>query len=189
MLPEDTFPTLDRRAFLGMGLATSAALMGGDLKTTSVGKGPVLEEATVDGLQAGMAAGRWTAAGLVRAYRARIRALDQGGPRLNAIIELNPEALAIARVLDAERKAGKVRGQLHGIPVLIKDNIDTADAMKTTAGSLVLADAPVPKEDAFIVKRLREAGALILGWNQAELSSKFGSAVSGHQPSVVRREI
>jgi amidase len=163
MFPENGFPTLDRRAFLGLGLATgAAALMGGDLKT-SAAKGPALQEATVDGLQAGMVAGRWTAADLVQGYRARIRALDQGGPKLNSVIELNPEALAIARILDAERKAGKVRGPLHGIPVLIKDNIDTADAMKTTAGSLALAEAPAPKEDAFIVKRLREAGALILG--------------------------
>jgi amidase len=164
MLPEDPFPILDRRAFLGMGLATgAAALLGGDLKTAAAAKGPALQEATVDGLQAGLAAGRWTTTDLVRGYRARIRALDQGGPRLNSVIELNPEALAIARILEAERRTGKVRGPLHGIPVLIKDNIDTADAMKTTAGSLALADAPAPEEDAFIVKRLREAGALILG--------------------------
>ena len=163
MLPEDTFPTLDRRAFLGMSLATGAVLMGGELNTAAATKGPVLEEAAVDGLLAGLAAGQWTTAELVRGYRARIRALDQGGPKLNAVIELNPEAPALARVLDAERRAGKLRGPLHGIPVLIKDNIDTADAMKTTAGSLALAEAPVPKEDAFLVKRLREAGALVLG--------------------------
>jgi amidase len=99
----------------------------------------------------------------VRGYRARIRALDQAGPKLNSVIELNPEALAIAQALDAERKAGKVRGPLHGIPVLLKDNLDTADRMKTTAGSLALVDAPAPRSDAFVVQRLREAGAVILG--------------------------
>jgi amidase len=164
MAPEDLLPILDRRAFLGAGLATGlAALLGGDLKAATGTKGPALQEATVDGLQAGLAEGRWTSADLVRGYRARIRALDQGGPRLNSVIELNPEALAIARGLDAERKAGKLRGPLHGIPVLLKDNIETTDAMKTTAGSLALADAPAPRQDAGIVKRLRAAGAVILG--------------------------
>ncbi len=157
-------PSLDRRTFLGAGLAASAAaLAGADGKMASAGKGPVLEEATVEALQAGMAAGRWTSVDLVKGYRARIRTLDQSGPRLNSVIELNPEAMAIAKALDAERKAGKVRGPLHGIPVLLKDNLDTADRMKTTAGSLALGDAPVPKEDAFIVAKLREAGAVILG--------------------------
>ena len=153
----------DRRAFLGAGLALSAgALMGGGGKAPAT-SGLVLEEADVEYLQAGMAAGDWTSVDLVRRYQARIRALDRSGPKLNSVIELNPEALAHARALDAERKAGKVRGPLHGIPVLIKDNIDTADRMKTTAGSLALGDAPVPKEDAFIVAKLREAGAVLLG--------------------------
>lgn len=160
----DDAPSLDRRAFLGAGLATgAAALLGGDLKAAPAAKGVVLEEATVDGLQAGLAAGRWTAANLVRRYQARIRALDRSGPKLNAVIQLNAEAVASAEALDAERKAGKVRGPLHGIPVLIKDNIDTADGMKTTAGSLALADVPPPKVDAFIVQKLRAAGAVILG--------------------------
>ena len=164
MPPEAVFPFLDRRAFLGAGLATGvAALVGGDLKAAPPAPGLVLKEATVDGLQAGFAAGRWTAADLVRGSLTRIRAIDQAGPKLRSVIELNPEALTIARSLDAERKAGKVRGPLHGIPVLIKDNIDTADGLKTTAGSLALSHAPVPEEDAFIVKKLREAGAVILG--------------------------
>ncbi len=161
---ESDFPFLDRRAFLGVGLATGmAALVGADLKAAAPATRLVLKEATVDGLQAGLAAGRWTAVELVRGYLARIRALDQAGPKLGSVLELNPEALTIARALDAERKAGKVRGPLHGIPVLIKDNIDTSDAMKTSAGSLAMVHAPVPKEDAFIVKKLREAGAVILG--------------------------
>jgi amidase len=164
MSQKSLLPTLDRRAFLGAGLATgAAALLGGDAKATPTAKGLVLEEATVDGLQAGMSAGRWNSADLVRRYQARIRSLDQGGPKLNAVIELNPDAMAIAQGLDAERKLGKSRGPLHGLPVLIKDNIDTADRMKTTAGSLALADAPTPQQDAFIVQRLRQAGAVILG--------------------------
>ncbi|HEX7554134.1 MAG TPA: amidase family protein, partial [Geothrix sp.] len=164
MPDEDALSQLDRRTFLGAGLATSAAvLMGGDLKTTPPAKGLVLGEATLADLQTGMAAGRWTAADLVRRYQARIAALDQAGPKLNAVIELNPDALAIAKALDGERKAGKLRGPLHGIPVLIKDNIDTADTLKTTAGSLALAEAPRPRADAFIVQQLRAAGAVLLG--------------------------
>lgn len=171
--------SLDRRAFLGAGLATgAAALVGGDLKVGPTRKGLVLEEATVDALQAGMADGRWTSADLVRRYQARIRALDQAGPRLNSVIELNPDALAIAKALDAERKAGNLRGPLHGIPVLIKDNIDTADRMKTTAGSLALADAPTPKEDAFVAKRLRDAGAVILGKTNLSEWANFRSTRS-----------
>ena len=161
-LPSDS-PAFDRRAFLGAGLALSAgALMGADGKAPVAG-GLVLEEASIEYLQGGLAAGRWTYADLVRRYQARIGALDRSGPKLNSVIELNPEAPAIAQALDAERKAGKLRGPLHGIPVLIKDNIDTADRMKTTAGSLALAEAPAPREDAFIVVKLREAGAVILG--------------------------
>ncbi len=157
-------PAFGRRAFLGASLATGAAvLVGADPKLGRGARRPVLEEATVEGLQAGMAAGRWTSAELVRQYQARIRALDQAGPQLRAVLQLNPDALAIAAALDAERKAGKVRGPLHGIPVLLKDNLDTADRLLTTAGSLALVDAPAPKEDAFIVRQLRAAGAVILG--------------------------
>ena len=171
--------TLDRRAFLAAGLTAGAAtLMGGDLKTVPSGKGLVLEEATLEGLQAGLAAGHWTAMELVRSYQARIKALDQTGPRLHAVLELNPEALAIAKALDAERKAGHVRGPLHGIPVLIKDNIDTSDAMQTTAGSLALTQAPRPREDAFVVKRLREAGAVILGKTNLSEWANFRSTRS-----------
>jgi len=156
--------SVDRRTFLAAGLAVSAAaLVGGEASAAVAPKGLVLEEATVESLQAGLVAGRWTAVDLVRNYQKRIRTLDQAGPKLNSVLELNPDALTIARALDAERKAGKARGPLHGIPVLIKDNIDTADRMKTTAGSLALLNAPPPQEDAFLVKKLREAGAVILG--------------------------
>src|SRR3954468_22468679 len=95
-------------------------------------------EATIDELQRRMAAGELTARALTQAYLQRIAEVDQAGPKLNAVIELNPDALAIADHLDAERKAGRVRGPMHGIPVLIKDNIATADQMETTAGSLAM---------------------------------------------------
>src|SRR6185369_1113190 len=119
-------------------------------------------EATIDALQAQMTAGTLTAHDLTAAYLARIAAIDKAGPKLNAVLELNPDALIIADALDAERKSGKVRGPLHGIPVLIKDNIDTADRMQTTAGSLALLGQKVPR-DAHVAARLREAGAVILG--------------------------
>jgi amidase len=120
------------------------------------------EEVSVEKLQAAMAAGRTSSAALVKAYRQRIREIDAKGPRLRSVIELNPDAAAIAAERDRERKAGKVRGPLHGIPLLIKDNLDTGDRMMTTAGSLALEGHPAPR-DAFVVARLREAGAVILG--------------------------
>ncbi|HEX4710475.1 amidase [Phenylobacterium sp.] len=112
--------------------------------------------------QAAMTAGTVTSEALVRADLARIAAIDKAGPRLNSIIALNPHALADARKLDAERKAGHLRGPLHGIPVLLKDNIESADGTATTAGSLALKDN-VTGRDAPIVKRLTDAGAVILG--------------------------
>jgi amidase len=112
--------------------------------------------------QAQMAAGKLSSKSLVQQYLARIAAIDKAGPRINAVIELNPDALAIAEELDRERKGGKLRGPLHGIPVLIKDNIATLDAMSTTAGSLALAGVRASK-DAFVVQKLRQAGAVIIG--------------------------
>ena len=119
-------------------------------------------EATIDELQQRMTSGQLTARALTSAYLERIVEIDRQGPKLNAVIELNPDALTIADQLDAERRAGKVRGPLHGIPILIKDNIATADKMETTAGSLALVGAK-PVRDAHIVTRLRDAGAVILG--------------------------
>ncbi len=121
-----------------------------------------LEEATVAQLQERMRSGATTARALVDAYRSRIDAVDRRGPALRAILELNPEAESIADQLDRERKAGRIRGPLHGIPILIKGNIDTHDRMATTAGSLALKGVVAPR-DAFIVERLRAAGAVILG--------------------------
>ncbi|MDP3072759.1 MAG: amidase [Opitutaceae bacterium] len=119
-------------------------------------------EATIDDLQARMAAGTLTARELTAAYLERIAQVDRTGPRLNAVIELNPDALSLAEKLDAERQAGRVRGPLHGIPILLKDNIATADGMETTAGSLALIGLKPPR-DAHLVTRLREAGAVLLG--------------------------
>lgn len=119
-------------------------------------------EATIEDLQARMAAGRLTSRDLTAAYLGRIAAVDQAGPRLRAVIEVNAGALRQAEALDAERRAGRVRGPLHGIPVLLKDNIATADAMETTAGSLALVGLKPPR-DAPLVARLREAGAVLLG--------------------------
>jgi amidase len=121
-----------------------------------------LEELTISELQQGMAKGEHTAKSLVKAYLDRIADLDKKGPAVNSVIELNPDAPAIAEALDRERKAKGARGPLHGIPILIKDNIDTADRMMTTAGSLALLGS-IASQDAFIVKKLRDAGAVILG--------------------------
>ncbi len=122
----------------------------------------VVEERSVADLQADMTAGKASSVDLTRAYLARIAAMDRKGPTLRSVIALNPDALAQAKALDAERKAGRVRGPLHGVPVLIKDNIETADAMPTTAGSLALK-ANLTRRDAPVVARLRAAGAVILG--------------------------
>jgi amidase len=136
-----------------------------------------LEEATLADLQQRMQSGRETARSLVEQYVARIEAIDRGGPALHSVLELNPEALAIADRLDAERKSRGPRGPLHGIPILLKDNIATADRMMTTAGSLALAGATPPK-DAFIVDRLREAGAVILGKTNLSEWANFRSTHS-----------
>ena len=130
--------------------------------TSAQTRGFTIVEASVADLQAAMQSGKINAQKLVKLYLARIRALDKAGPRINSIIELNPDALPIAKALDAERKAKGPRGPLHGIPVLLKDNIATADKMQTTAGSLALLGVKPPR-DAFVVTRLREAGAVILG--------------------------
>jgi amidase len=121
-----------------------------------------VEELTIFELQSAMEAGTQTAASIAEFFLERIERLDRSGPVLNAVIELNPDALAIAADLDAERAVNGPRSALHGVPVLIKDNIATADRMSTTAGSLAL-EGSVPPRDAFLVQRLRDAGALILG--------------------------
>ena len=136
-----------------------------------------LEEATVAQLGEWMAAGRYTSRALVERYLARIEELDRRGPAINQIIELNPDALAIADAMDAERRAGKLRGPLHGVPVLLKDNVATDDRMQTTAGSLALVGAKVPR-DAYVAGRLRAAGAVILGKTNLSEWANFRSTHS-----------
>jgi len=128
-------------------------------------------------LQQDMKSGAITSRELVRMYLARIEAIDRHGPGINSIIELNPDALAIAQALDAERASKGPRGPLHGIPVLLKDNIDTADKMLTTAGSLALVNSR-PSQDAFLVKKLRDAGAVILGKTNLSEWANFRSTHS-----------
>ena len=126
-------------------------------------KGFELDEVTIAELQNDMKSGKYTSHSITEKYLQRIEEIDKRGPAINAVIEINPDALAIAKTLDRERKEkGSSRGPLHGIPVLIKDNIDTADRMMTTAGSLALLGS-TPAQDSFVVKKLREAGAVIIG--------------------------
>ena len=136
-----------------------------------------LDEATIAGLQAMIASGQHTSRSLCEAYMARIAEIDKAGPTLRAVLELNPDALTIADGLDAERRAGKSRGPLHGIPVLIKDNIATADAMQTTAGSLALVGVKPPR-DSTVAARLRAAGAVILGKTNLSEWANFRSSHS-----------
>jgi amidase len=136
-----------------------------------------LEETTIAELQQRMERGQDTARSLVEKYTARIERLDRQGPALRSVIELNPEALTIADALDTERKQKGARGPLHGIPILIKDNIATADRMTTTAGSLALEGVRAP-QDAFVVSRLREAGAVILGKTNLSEWANFRSTHS-----------
>src|SRR5215472_8342307 len=119
-------------------------------------------EATIAQLQAEMASGQLTSEELTKEYIARIIGLDQSGPGVNAIIELNPDALALARNADALRRRGVVLGPLHGIPVLLKDNIDTGDKMQTSAGSFALVGIPA-RGDSTVAANLRAGGAVILG--------------------------
>lgn len=151
----------NRREFLktgAAGLATIALFR--DVTLADSDPFPELVEATIADLQAKMKSGKLTARQLTGMYIERINQIDH---KTRSVVEINPDAMTIAAELDQERKRGKVRSQLHGIPVIIKDNIDTADKMLTTAGSLALVDAPKPKRDAFIVQQLRKAGAVIIG--------------------------
>ena len=186
--PDDRDPrtAMDRRRFLHAGLAGGAAGVAAHawpeaLAGLPVERSPVpafqLEELSVAELQAGMRSGRFTARGLAEQYLARIAEIDAKGPTLKAVIETNPEALDIAARLDEERRAGRVRGPLHGVPVLVKDNVDTADRMRTSAGSLALADSTAPR-DAFLVERLRAAGAVLLGKTNLSEWANFRSTRS-----------
>jgi amidase len=142
-----------------------------------------LEEVGIAELQEGLRTGKYTARSIVEAYLKRIGEIDRTGPRINSVLEINPDALAIADQLDRERRDGKVRGPLHGIPILLKDNIETADKMQTTAGSFALEGIPV-KQDAFVAKKLRDAGAIILGKTNMSVWAYFRSTrgTSGWSP-------
>jgi len=171
-----------RREFIktgATGLATITLLgksRAGDLViAVDGGPFPELVEVTIPQLQAQMKSGKLTARRLAEMYLERIKQLDT---KTRSVLEINPDALAIADARDKERKKGKVRSQLHGIPILIKDNIDTADKMLTTAGSLALVDAPKPKQDAFIVQQLRNAGAVLIGKTNLSEWANFRSTRS-----------
>jgi amidase len=154
---------MKRRDFLSLSAAASAALVISSAETISAQtdmKSFEREEFTLAQLQEAMQSGKMSAREIAQKYLDRIAVIDK---KLNSVIEVNPDALQIADAMDKERKAGKVRSPMHGIPDLLKHNIDTADKIKTTAGSLALVDAPTPRADAFFVQRLREAGAVILG--------------------------
>ena len=198
---------MKRRTFIGTA-AAGAGMLG--LPALSACKAPqekehveesfqddfALKEWTASQLQTAMKQGKYTSRQITEMYLQRLQLVDQTGPSLHSVIELNPDALQIADDMDKERKAGKSRGLMHGIPVLIKDNIDTADKMSTTAGSLALSGS-IALKDAFIVGRLREAGAVLLGktnlseWANIR-SSRSTSGWSGrggqtHNPYVTDR--
>jgi amidase len=136
-----------------------------------------LNETTIEALQQQMEKGQYTAVQITQLYLNRINTIDKNGPKLGAVIEINPDALSIAAAMDTERKLGKIRGPLHGIPVLIKDNINSADAMQTTAGSLAMLGNK-PKKDAFIIEQLRAAGAVLLGKTNLSEWANFRSSQS-----------
>ncbi|HVG39847.1 MAG TPA: amidase [Pyrinomonadaceae bacterium] len=179
-----------RRTFLQQGLTAGGALALTLARVSAASAGPsaaaapprafALEEATIDQLREGLASGRYTARSLARLYLERIGQIDRRGPALNSVIELNPDAFAIAAARDRERpgrNSPREFGPLHGIPVLIKDNIDTADRMTTTAGSLALAGS-IPLRDSFVADRLRAAGAVILGKTNLSEWANFRSSHS-----------
>ena len=169
-----------RRDFLRYGALSSAAVAAAPRSSVpAFAPAPAfeLDELTIADLQQGMRAGRYTARGLCERYLARITALDRQGPALRAVLETNPDALMNAAALDAERRARRTRGPLHGIPVLVKDNVATAGRMATTAGSLALLGVK-PPHDAFVVERLRAAGAVILGKTNLSEWANFRSSHS-----------
>jgi amidase len=151
-----------RRDFLRLGSMGGALALSRGRASAASSAAFEFEEATLEDLQRRMAAGTLTARRLTAAYLSRIAALDRKGPALHHVIETSPDALSVAEALDAERRAKGARGPLHGIPILLKDNVDTADKMTTTAGSLALAGS-IPPRDATVARKLREAGAVLLG--------------------------
>lgn len=187
---EDSAGDLSRRNFIQLGAAAGAAASLGTIAAAVPARAnpPVpqptpdhddneLVEATIFQLQSKMASGRMSSEEIVEGYIDRIHELDQNGPGVNTVIELNPDAIHIARSLDAERRGGHVRGPMHGIPVLLKDNIDTADKMQSAAGSLALVGTPAV-HDSTVAARLRAAGAVILGKSTLSEWANFRSFFS-----------
>jgi amidase len=174
---------MKRRAFLATSIAAAAAsqtacqYVPASSASSSTPASFELDEISLADLGAGLEKGTWTSARLAQLYLGRIASVDADGPRLGSIIVLNPDAAAIAGALDQERKSGHVRGPLHGIPILLKDNIETRDPISTTAGSLALADWRAP-QDAFVAARLRAAGAVILGKTNLSEWANFRSSHS-----------
>src|SRR6058998_1522650 len=165
--------------------AVASWALAGALYVPARAAGLNIETATIADLNAAFAGGTLTSEQLVSAYLKRIVAYDKQGPAINAIITLNKKALDEARQLDAERKSGKVRGPLHGIPVVVKDNYDTVD-MPTTAGSQLL-EGHMAKQDAFMVKKLREAGAIVLAKvNLSEFAGSGGSVSGATDPAIIK---
>lgn len=167
-------------ASMGVAAAVTASPVkeiNGETKTGHDTADFVLNEITIDELQQKMHRGEYTSKAITQLYLSRINAIDKKGPAINSVIEINPDALTIADNMDRERKAGKVRGPLHGIPVLIKDNINTGDHMMTTAGALALLGNKASK-DAFIIKQLRAAGAVLLGKTNLSEWANFRSTRS-----------
>src|SRR5438093_13479987 len=166
--------------------AVASWALAGALYVPARAAGLNIETATIADLNAAFAGGTLTSEQLVSAYLKRIEAYDKQGPAINAIITLNKKALDEARQRDAERKSGKVRGPLHGIPVVLKDNYDTVD-MPTTAGSQLL-EGHMAKQDAFMVKKLREAGAIVLAKvNLSEFAGSGGSVSGATDPAISKR--
>jgi amidase len=178
-----------RRSFLAAGVAgsTLAAIGSSAVQTANANESPgrsaeldfELSELSIEDLRGGLDSGKFTARSLVEKYLSRIEAIDGRGPTLRSVIEVNPDALALADELDRERRTKGARGPLHGIPVLIKDNIDTADKMATTSGSLALVGSK-PPEDSFVAKQLRKAGAVLLGKTNL---SEWANIRSNHSTS------
>ena len=171
--------TIDRRKFLECTAVSGIPLLIPGLApgVSRAADPSELEEATVAELQAGMASGKYTSRSITALYLQRIEALDKKGPGLRSVLETNPDALAQAAALDAERKAKGPRGPLHGIPILVKDNVATRDRMQSTAGSLALVGVAPPR-DAFLVERLRAAGAVLLGKTNLSEWANFRSTHS-----------
>src|SRR5882757_356108 len=189
-MSDSHLPSNSRRNFLRAGIATTVATAAipalGAARANDQSPNPdviprefELDELTIDDLQQAIQSGKYSSRSLTEKYLARIQDIDKAGPRINSVIEVNPEALEIAEALDRERKDKGARGPLHGIPILIKDNIDTADRMNTTAGSLALLGS-TPKKDAFVAAQLRKAGAVILGKTNL---SEWANIRSSHSTS------